>query len=122
MKEIFIFGAGASNASAGTPLGKDLVWSYPQDCSMWAQTGDNGKRDPTDLKETERMFKDFGDFLKLMEKNFPGISEYYKFKPSLQTACVYAPQIKKEYYIDEVMKFLQDKNDVQNIKLIILLG
>jgi len=33
MKEIFVLGAGAPHASAGTSLGKDLVWRYYQACS-----------------------------------------------------------------------------------------
>ena len=32
MKEIFIFGTGASHASAETPLGQNLVWVYLPNC------------------------------------------------------------------------------------------
>ncbi len=31
IKEVFVFGAGASNASARTPLGKNLGWTYYED-------------------------------------------------------------------------------------------
>lgn len=118
MKEVFVLGAGASYGSARTPLGRDLVWSYHGDCSPWAKWGDNGKRDPDDLAEEEKQFEDLGIFIKSMENEFPGILEYSRFKQSMQTAYAYSPCISKEYYIDEVMKVLQDKNDTQNIKLI----
>ena len=34
MKHVYVFGAGASAASAKTPLGKDLVWNYLLDCGL----------------------------------------------------------------------------------------
>ena len=61
MKEVFIFGSGASYASARTPLGEDLAWGYHRDCSRFA-TVVNGKRDPDDLKGEEKLFEDFVNF------------------------------------------------------------
>jgi hypothetical protein len=118
MKELFIFGAGASNDSGGTPLGKDLVWDYFSDCHGLYQMGNNGKPDPLDLEETKKEFVNFGRFLKSIEKIFPGIVLHDKWQNSMNEASMFTLQLEKKYYIDEIMEHLLERGDEENIKLI----
>jgi len=118
MKEVFIFGAGASHASGGVPLGKDLVWNYFEDCSTLYEIGSNGKPAPHDIEEKEREFINFGIFLKSIKDIFPNISEYEKWQQCMSEGEMHIPRIDKKYYIDEIMEALQQRGDKQNIRLI----
>ncbi len=118
MKQIYVFGAGASNASGRAPLGKDLVWSYFEDCSTWYEIGHNGKPASRDLEEKRKEFIAFGEFLKSVADIFPNISEYDKWQRCMNDALMYIPRIEKKYYIDEIMEVLYKRGDTKNIKLI----
>ena len=118
MKELFVFGAGASHASSRTPLGKNLVWDYFTDCHGLYQMGKNGKPDSRALDETEKNFVNFGKFLKSIDKLFPGILVHDKWKKSMNNAMMFIPKIDKKYYIDEIMEELFIQGDFENIKLI----
>lgn len=118
MKELFVFGAGASHASGNAPLGKDLVWSYFEDCSLMYEMGTNGKPTQNDLDQKRKEFQEFGEFLKAIEDIFPNISEYNKWQRCMNEALVHEPQIDKKYYIDEIMDVLYQRGDNKNIELI----
>ena len=70
MKQVYVLGAGASAASAKTPLGKDLVWNYHVDCGLFVPY-DNGK---PDLREENENFANFRKFLELAAKIYPEFS------------------------------------------------
>lgn len=118
IKEVFIFGAGASHASGGTPLGKDLVWNYFEDCSTLYEIGSNGKPASHDIEEKKREFINFGIFLKSIKDIFPSISEYERWQQCMNEGEMHIPRIDKKYYIDEIMEALLRRGDRQNINLI----
>ena len=68
MKHVYIFGAGASAASAGTPLGRDLVWTYPIDCGGLVPYDDNGI---PELQEDNERFSNYRRFLALCASIYP---------------------------------------------------
>jgi len=105
MKEIFILGAGASHASAGTPLGRDLVWRYYQDCSGLY-----------DSKEDEK--KHFKTLLSFLETE-PEFKKYCEsVEEMMNTQYIWELNVAKRYYVDELMKDLLKKNNDDAIKLI----
>jgi hypothetical protein len=67
MNHVFVFGAGASTASANTPLGRDLVWNYHFDCGLFVPIN-NGVPDLSDENEN---FKNFRKFLELCSLIYP---------------------------------------------------
>ena len=68
MKTIFVFGAGASAASAGIlfPLGKELVWTYYQDCCDFRETNGDGQIAAEDIARTQELYADLLKFLESM--------------------------------------------------------
>ncbi len=76
MTELFVLGDGASNASAGTPLGKDLVWTYSRDCSALSQIGDDGRRLTSDIEREKEEFANLGHLLKAIEHKYPKLPVY----------------------------------------------
>ena len=65
--KLFMFGAGASCSSGGTPLGKDLVWNYYEDCSTLHEMGANGQPAEANLRDKKIEFEDFGEFLQRIQ-------------------------------------------------------
>jgi len=121
MNEVFVFGAGASYASGGTPLGKDLVWNYYADCSTMHAIGHNGRPSNADLEEKRKDFVDFGNFLLKIQDRYPGLSGInQKWNEAMENAEVFYPDIEKPYYIDEIMEDLvsaaQHSDEVRLIK------
>lgn len=99
MKQVFVLGAGASHASAGTPLGKDLVWKIP----------------PLSEEEEKRYIKN----LLLFVQSIPKLSKYIpQVQRMLETGYLESQEIDKEYYIDELMEDLQTEDSSESIKLI----
>lgn len=117
MKELFILGAGASYASAGTPLGKDLVWTYYHGCFKLVKI--KGNNSP-DLTEENRIFKNFFQFWKAVVKIFPELKPYIsKFESwRARNWNPPLPNLQKRHYIDEMVKDLQEENDKKEIDLI----
>lgn len=104
MKEIFVLGAGASHASAGTPLGKDLVWRYYQECSGI-----------DDSEKDKRHFESLLSFLKTK----PEFKEYHdSLKEMMDTQYIWELNVDKRHYVDELMEDLQKRNNYNTIKLI----
>jgi hypothetical protein len=113
MKELFVFGAGASHACCRTPLGKDLVWNYFEDTSTMYEIGHGGRPASRDLEAKNREYQLFGDFLKSMGGHY-----YEYWQKCMGEAMMFSPEIEKYHYIDEVMDILNSKGDEQGIKLI----
>jgi len=115
MKEVFVFGAGASYASAGTPLGKNLVWTYHQDCALFFPIGSNGKPTNDSIEEERRHFTDLLAFL----RSRPEFMKYAnQFERNINEGMVSNFYIEKSYHIDELMNELQKEDNKDSIRLI----
>lgn len=116
MKELFVLGAGASYASAQTPLGKDLVWDYPQDCSLLVPIV-GGKPDYTQ----DGIDNDLEHFFSFCGRIFPELAgELTRFRRSRQENIVYNPpyNMEKKYYLDEILRIAQERSDDKAKRLI----
>lgn len=108
MKEIFIFGAGASKASADTPLGSELVWYYHSDCSYLLPI----IKGIPDTREDVARFAPFDKFLEIVTKYYSELKpEIVRWKT--RGEAVYDPSsfLKKTLYVDEILQRLQEKGD-----------
>ena len=115
MKEVFVFGAGASHASGNTPLGVELVWKYHESCMLFSPV-EGGRVDNT--AENER-FKNLDKFLVLAAKIYPELEiearNFRNRKQFMYTAPLFLP---KKYYVDEILKILQENNSREDVTLI----
>lgn len=117
MKEIFVFGAGASKASAETPLGEDLVWRYHLDCSNPYPI----KNGEYDTHEDDIEFVNYKKFLELAGSVYPELRKE-KLKFQKRNGCYYEPPPfvfeDKKYYVDEILRILQQKGNIRGTELI----
>jgi hypothetical protein len=120
MSELFVFGAGASYASGGTPLGKDLVWSYYEECFSWYEMESGGGPTAADQEERQKEFADFRNFLEKMQGRYPALSGIVqKLDDAIGTGQYLDLKTEKPYYIDEIMEDLvHDANYTDEIHLI----
>ena len=119
-KEIYIFGAGASKAAVGTPLGNDLGWSYYGRCSTLYRM-ENGRVAPDDLVEKREEFKTFVKFLEIAGKIYPELSvEKDKFIKDQESGLIYYPLFAddKKYFADEMLAIAIKNNDKDAIYII----
>jgi len=117
MNEVFVFGAGASYASAGTPLGAQLVWEYHRDCTPLKRIDEWGI---ADTQEDDVVFSNFHKFLEVIERHFPqAVGESARFR-NRGAAVYHRPEHleAKEYSIDEILKLIQERSDNDDRKLI----
>ena len=110
MKKVFIFGAGASNASVGTPLGNGLVWDYYSDCQLLYEIKADGK---TDLTEVNEKYDNYSNFLGLSEEIYP---EFTSIKKKWEEQCkrgewVLPYKLDKKHCVDEMDRILQEKRE-----------
>lgn len=118
MKEVFVFGAGASNDSAKAPLGKDLVWTYYQDCFTFPEIKADGK---PDLTEEDISFANLSIFFELVEKVYPNLKgEKKKWEETRKQNQIYSPpyNLDKRYYVDEMLRILHESKDKRGVELI----
>jgi hypothetical protein len=120
MSELFVFGAGASHASGGTPLGKDLVWNYYEDCSTLYAIGSNGRPTEADLEDKHREFTDLGVFFQKIQNRYPRLSEIsQKWDKAMRAGEYFVLNIEKQYYIDEIIEdLIHDAKYADDIYLI----
>lgn len=115
MNHIYVIGAGASAASANTPLGRDLVWNYHQDCRLMVPIN-NGV---PDLREENEDFSNFRTFLELCSSIYP---EFKSLSKKWDGRGVYVfnlyTRIEKKHYVDEMLEILHRKGDTQGIELV----
>ncbi len=121
MKHVYVFGAGASAASANTPLGRDLVWNYPLDCGLLVPYDDNGS---PGLQEENERFSNYREFLKLAASIYPE----YKFLLKewdnrgdmvFDTRGILNKRLRnKRHYVDEILMILQQKGDTKGVELV----
>lgn len=119
MKEIYVFGAGASHASGGTPLGNELGWSYFSDTSTLYRM-EHGKPAPDDIKKKKEDFITYKQFLILARKTYPELKEDEKFERALYNGESYFPpyNLAKRYYLDEMLRILHEDKDEKSVRLI----
>ena len=115
VKEIYVFGAGASHASNQTPLGKDLVWNYHQDCCMMSPII-NGQ---PDNREEDARKHNFIKFLKIAGDYYPDLKGELDIFINRGISMYAQPyNMPKKYYIDEMLRELFEKNDFKSISLV----
>lgn len=117
-KELFVLGAGASQASGGTPLGRELVWEYYEDCHGLYQIREGGKTDPREVEEIGREYESFGKFLEYIDSLVPGLLLRDKWHKVIRNAETFVPKVNKQYYIDEICQELFQRKEYQTIALI----
>lgn len=120
MKEVFIFGAGASNASANTPLGNELVWNYYE---LAPQRSLDNTLDSTG---ENRVYANYAKFLELAEERYPelkGIKN--KWDKQLERllskngwSWPFGYGLNKEHYVDEMIRVFQEKGKSDRIELV----
>jgi hypothetical protein len=112
LKEVFVFGAGASKAAANTPLGSELIWMYPLQCNRFTSRG--GPSAP-------QRFPEFGKFLEIGARIFPDelTAERDRWN-KLGANEVYYPWTveHKRHYADNLLKILQEGHDREGTELI----
>lgn len=113
MKEVFVFGAGASAASAGTPLGSELVWNYHRATAL-LKTEVNGV---PDLSKENEQFKSIPLFLETMIRRFPMLKPLKELWEK-RGMSFFGPSLDKNYYIDELLRILLKENNVEGTGLI----
>lgn len=115
MKEVFVLGAGASAASANTPLGKDLVWNYHIDCHLMVPI-ENGI---PDLTEENEDFSNFSKFLDLAASIYPKFKSLPKKWANRGEEVFYLySSVEKKHYIDEMLETLQRQENTKDAELI----
>lgn len=96
-------------------MGADLVWKYHESCMLFSPV-EGGKVDNT--AENER-FKNLDKFLVLAGKIYPELDkEIAKFRNRKQLMYTPPLSLNKKYYVDEVLKILQENNNREDVILI----
>lgn len=115
MKHVYVLGAGASAASANTPLGKDLVWDYHINCGL-AVPMENGV---PDLSEENERFSNFHKFLELAASIYPEFKSLPRQweNRGIEIFDLYG-RLEKKHYVDEVLDILQRKGDIKGTELV----
>jgi hypothetical protein len=113
MKEIFVLGAGASTASAGTPLGLGLVWEYPCDCGLFVPVI-NGQPDTSD---EDIRFANYRKFLVLAGEVYPELRKETARWDNRGLYCYHFPYQDKKYYVDEILRIVQERRYVEGTEL-----
>jgi hypothetical protein len=115
MNHVYVFGAGASTASANTPLGRDLVWNYHLDCGLFVPIN-NGI---PDLSEENENFRNFREFLELCSSIYPEFKNLPKEWDSRGEEIFHLyDRIEKKHYVDELLEILHRNGNKQGIELV----
>ena len=116
MKHVYVFGAGASAASANTPLGRDLVWNYPLDCGLLVPYDDNGS---PDLQEENERLSNYREFLKLAASIYPECQPLpEKWDKRRNKWFDIRGCLNKRHYVDEILEILQQKGDTKGVEFV----
>lgn len=102
MKEVFVFGAGASKAAADAPLGSELVWQYPAQCDRFTQ-----RSAPT----PKERIPDFTRFLEVAAEIFPEKKQELDRWNKLDPQQMFRNLQDKKYYVDNLLKELQHRGN-----------
>lgn len=128
MKELFVFGAGASKASAGTPLGSELGWEYFQGTSTFYKM-EGGRPAEDDVIEKKTQYASLREFLCVVEKYYPKrfAGESEKLDKTIESGQTYLSPFlalneddsAKKYYIDELLEEIIKKKDLESQHIIL---
>lgn len=114
-KHIFVLGAGASNASANTPLGKDLVWNYHRDHALLYRDN-NGKPDQT---QDNIDFCNFSRFPELAASIYPEFACLPKKWENRGWGFFNEHErMLKKHYVDEMLELLQIQGNKEGARLV----
>jgi hypothetical protein len=115
MKELFILGAGASFASAGMPLGKDLVWDFYLDCCTMSPII-NGA---ADNRVENNQFINYIKFLEIIGAYYPDLKFMKRNFLSRGDSIFSNPYpFPKNYYIDDLLLRLLEVGEMESINLV----
>jgi len=114
-RHVWVLGAGASAASANTPLGKNLIWDYHLDSCLLLPTDDMGPA----LREENERFKNLRTYLELVASIYP------EFKFLLEQwdnrgnkVFQVGSGLEKRLYFDEILAILQKTGNEDGIKYV----
>jgi NAD-dependent SIR2 family protein deacetylase len=114
-KHIFVLGAGASVASANTPLGKNLIWDYHLDSFLLLPT-DNMEQA---LHEENAKFKSLREYLGLVESIYPEYKYLLEQWDNRDNKVFQAgSSLGKRLYFDEILDVLEEKGNEDGIKCV----
>jgi len=119
MKEVFVFGAGASNASANppltyAPLGRELVWNYYTDCSDLIPE----RSGVPDLREEEVRFADYRKFIEIVGNYYPILRPLIvEWKKRGSRGFDPSGYLNKTLYVDELLELFHKNDDGDAIAL-----
>jgi len=114
-KHIFVLGAGASAASANTPLGKDLIWNYHLDSGLLVPYDNKGP----DLREENENFANLRMYLELVASifhEFKSLPEQWDNRG--MKVFHLCGRLEKRHYFDEVLDLLQKLGNREAAKLV----
>jgi hypothetical protein len=115
MTHVYVLGAGASAASAGAPLGKDLVWSYFDEYRPLTLH----RNGIPDLTEENKSFAGFRKFLELYSLLYPELRNILKEWDERGSEVFWLQhEIHKNYYVDELLELLHQNNKLDEIALV----
>jgi NAD-dependent SIR2 family protein deacetylase len=115
MKHVYVFGAGASTASANTPLGRDLVWNYHLDCGLMVPI----KSGVPDLSEENENFTNLRKFLELCSSIYPEFKNLPKEWDGRGEEIFHLyDRIEKKHYVDELLEILYRDGNKSDIELV----
>ena len=115
MRQVYVLGAGASAASANTPLGRDLVWNYHVDCGLLVPYDNGGP----DLREENENFSNFRKFLELAAKIYPEFASLpQRWDERGMGYFDLYDRLEKKYYVDEMLEILHQSGNSKGIELV----
>jgi hypothetical protein len=114
MKQVYVFGAGASKASGNTPLGKRLVWDYHADCHLMAPVDNLDSF----LNEEDEEYANFIEFLRLTSSIFPELNNLLEGWKKRGYSIFHVYNIEKRHYADELLQILHQRDDQPGIELV----
>lgn len=115
MKEVFVFGAGASKASSDTPLGTQLVWTYCEQTCL-AVPIINGM---PDTSSEDKKYANLLKFLKFVGDYYPELKDEVHRFLNRGMKIFFAPYIlEKKHFVDDLLRVLQEHEDFEHTELV----
>lgn len=114
-RHVFVLGAGASAASANTPLGENLVWDYHLDSFLLLPTDDMEAA----LREENERFKNLRAYLELVASIYPEFKSLLKqWDNRGNKVFQVGSRLEKRLYFDEILAILQKTGNEDGIKCV----
>ncbi len=111
MKEVIVFGAGASS-DCGLPLGRDLVWKTPAQLMKKIYEHETGDVD-LEFLQFVKHFRNYEEISPQVQR------EFYRYIQSKKSnELYYPPDLSKLCYVDEILSLAARKNDDTGLKIV----